>query len=597
MDRTGIIAVILCVLAYFVLVAEFNKIYPPAHLPIDGTRSAPTNAAPATPATAPETTSANPLPAPTLAAPNAPVATPNAPEKLNFLENDDVKVTFTTHGASIKQIELKKHHGGRNGGGNVVLNEESHNNVMAVSGWPGADSTDFQVQSTPNSLTYTTTLSGGVNWTRAYTLGADYVLTVKDTLANTGTTNAVLPAYSISVGRAEPLLVHGRYQTASAQYIGAGWLTTKTFHVTNVYAFNPGGWFFAPTPGRDMFTSTTIDPNPLRWLASEDQFFAILLTPDATHPMAQATFQCFNTRDVNGKIPLTDEPNIEAFADFPELNISPGHTVALDYSLYTGPKDYSTLNALGDNQGELMNYNGFLPFALLIVPMLWVLHSFNSIVHSYGLAIILLTLLIKGITWPLQSFANRSAKRMQALAPKIKELQAKYKEQPEKLSSETFALYRDFGVNPVGGCLPAFVQMPVFFSLFYMLQNAVELRGQHFFWVKDLTQPDTIFSHALPFTFLTISHITINPLPILVTALMAVMMRMTPQMGDPQQQKIMQFMPLFFLFLFYNFAAALSLYYVINNAVSIIQIYRNLRKPLPDLKRNPKKATGRPQSA
>jgi YidC/Oxa1 family membrane protein insertase len=597
MDRTGIIAVVLCVLAYFLLTAEFNKLYPPAHLPapvVAGAAS--TNAAPAIPAATPETAAANSTPAPTLAAEKEPATTPSQPEKLDFLENADVKVTFTTHGASIQQIELKKHHEGHNSD-NVVLNENAHNNVLAVSGWPGADSTGFQVTSAPNSLTYTTTLSGGVNWTRTYTLGAGYLITVKDALENSSSTDAVLPAYSVSVGRAEPLLVHSHYQSASDRFLGAGWLTTKNFHLTTVYAFNPGGWFFAPTPGHDMLTSTTIDPNPLRWLATEDQFFAILLTPDATHPMTQATFQCFNTRDASGRIPPADEPNIEAFADFPELSISPGHTVAMTYTLYTGPKDYSTLNALGDNQGELMNYNGFLPFALLIVPMLWVLHSFNSVVHSYGLAIILLTLLIKLITWPLQSFANRSAKRMQALAPKIKELQAKFKEQPEKLSAETFALYRDYGVNPVGGCLPAFVQMPVFFSLFYMLQNAVELRGQHFLWVKDLTQPDTIFSHALPFTFLTISHITINPLPILVTALMAVMMRMTPQIGDPQQQKIMQFMPLFFLFLFYNFAAALSLYYVINNFVSIIQIYRNLRKPLPDLKRKPKKAAGRPQPA
>ena len=145
-------------------------------------------------------------------------------------------------------------------------------------------------------------------------------------------------------------------------------------------------------------------------------------------------------------------------------------------------------------------------------------------------------------------------------------------------------------MNPFGGCLPALVQMPVFFSLYYMLQNAVELRGQHFLWVKDLTQPDTVFSTALPFVVFGIGHLVINPLPIMVTGLMAVMMRMTPQMGDPQQQKVAQFMPLFFLFLFYNFAAALSLYYVINNCVSIIQIYRNLRKPLPDLKRKPKAA-------
>ena len=226
--------------------------------------------------------------------------------------------------------------------------------------------------------------------------------------------------------------------------------------------------------------------------------------------------------------------------------------------------------------------------------MLTVLKFWYLIFNNYGVAIILLTLMIKAITWPLQSIANRSGKRMQALAPKLKELQAKYKESPEKLQTETFALYKDYGVNPFGGCLPAFIQMPVFFSLYYMLQNAVELRGQSFLWVHDLTQPDTVFSVALPFVvpFINASHFALHPLPLMVTALTMVMMRLTPQIGDPTQAKVAQFMPLIFLVIFYNFAAALSLYYVINNSVSIIQIYRNLKKPMPDLKRKPRKGDG-----
>jgi YidC/Oxa1 family membrane protein insertase len=218
--------------------------------------------------------------------------------------------------------------------------------------------------------------------------------------------------------------------------------------------------------------------------------------------------------------------------------------------------------------------------------MLTVLHFWYLIFKNYGVAIILLTLMIKAITWPLQSIANHSGKRMQAIAPELKKLQAKYKEQPEALQKETFALYREYNVNPFGGCLPALIQMPVFFSLYYMLQNAVELRGQSFLWVHDLTKPDTVLT--LPFMFLGF-HPALHPLPIMVTLLTMVMMRMTPQIGDPQQAKIAQFMPLVFLVIFYNFAAALSLYYVINNCVSIIQIYRNLRKPLPELKRKPKK--------
>jgi YidC/Oxa1 family membrane protein insertase len=205
-----------------------------------------------------------------------------------------------------------------------------------------------------------------------------------------------------------------------------------------------------------------------------------------------------------------------------------------------------------------MNYGHF---EILIVPMLWILHLVHSFTGNYGVAIILLTLLIKTITWPLQSISNHSGKKMQALAPELKKLQAKYKDQPEKLNTETFAMYREYGVNPFGGCLPALVQMPVFFSLYYMLQNAGELRGQSFLWIHDLTQPDTVA---------TWHHVALNPLPLMVTGLTMVMMRMTPQMSsDPTQARIAQFM--------------------INNCVSIIQIYRNLRKPMPVLKRVVKK--------
>ena len=253
----------------------------------------------------------------------------------------------------------------------------------------------------------------------------------------------------------------------------------------------------------------------------------------------------------------------------------------MNYSLYAGPKDFNRLDQLGANQGELMNYG---MFEILIVPMLTILKFWYLIFNNYGVAIILLTLMIKAITWPLQSKANASGKRMQALAPMLKELQAKYKEQPEKLQTETFALYKEYGVNPFGGCLPALVQMPVFFSLYFMLQNAVEIRGQSFFWVQDLTRPDTVWT----FVFMG-QNLGLHPLPIMVTALTMIMMRMTPQIGDPTQAKIAQLMPLVFLFIFYNFAAALSLYYVINNCVSIIQIYRNLKKPMPVLTRVPKK--------
>jgi len=612
MDRTSRIGLAVCLgLIIFVLFST----PPPKTLPTAATASV--TASPASPAVA-STLAVNPASAPK---PSVPVV-----EQLSVLENDALKVTFTSYGAAIKKIELKQHQEDKTG--NVVLNEESHENVMQLSGWPGADAVSFQLkENQPNGLVYSGELSDGVKWERTYTLGQAqdletgmgaklktlfqwlskklgredkakplvYTLNVQDTLTNAGATDVTLPAYSLSVGRAEPLRVNGHYQPGPYMYPGSGWLADK-FHLITVNDFNPGFIPFIGIKTRDeksLISSKDMENAPLKWLGAENQFFAVLLTPVEDHSIQYAEFQCFNPRGEDGKvlqrfvdgyIQPNDEPDIEAAAYFSATKIPAGQTVNLNYGLYAGPKEYDRLDALGGQQEELMNYGAF---SLLIVPMLFVLHVWYSIFGSYGLAIILLTVVIKIITWPLQSFTNRSGKRMQALAPKLKEVQAKFKDQPEKITAETMSLYREYGVNPFAGCLPALIQMPVFFSLYFMLQNAVELRGQSFLWVHDLTQPDTVLSYTLPFVipFLGTSHLALNPLPIMVTGLTMIMMRLTPQIGDPQQAKIAQFMPLVFLFIFYNFAAALSLYYVINNCVSIVQIYRNVRKPLPELKR------------
>jgi YidC/Oxa1 family membrane protein insertase len=626
MDRTSRIGVFICGLGLLIL--YFYSMPPPAK-PGSG---------PATPVTA--STPAKALGTPTLsAAPTAtsaaqPTSVPSVPEVTSVLENASLKVNLTSNGAAITDIELKQH---KDGDGHVMLNERAHSNVLALDGWPGANG--FQVtQSSPYGITYTTNLPNGVKWDRTYAFGSNhetdiglsgalrkfsrkiaawmghppgapliYTLDVKDSLTNSSAADIVLPPYSLSVGRAQPLIVRKHYQSISDQYLGSGWYTSK-FYITTVGQFNPG---YVPiigiktSDGKDVINSTSISDQPLRWLGVENQFFAVLLTPSSDHLIQHADIRCYNQRDADGYVISTRdglardeegyllpglEPDIEAAGHFPAVTVPAGQTVTFNYSLYAGPKEFNRLDALGDDQGALMNYDGVLPFSLLIVPMLTVLKFWYMLFHNYGIAIILLTLMIKAITWPLQSFANHSGKRMQALAPKLKELQAKYKEQPEKLQTETFAMYKEYGVNPFGGCLPALVQMPVFFSLYFMLQNAVELRGQHFLWIHDLTQPDSVATFTLPFILPLIGgHFSLNLLPILVTGLTMVMMRMTPQIGDPAQAKIAQFMPLIFLFIFYNFAAALSLYYVINNAVSIIQIYRNLKKPLPELVRKTSK--------
>src|SRR5262249_36787753 len=150
--------------------------------------------------------------------------------------------------------------------------------------------------------------------------------------------------------------------------------------------------------------------------------------------------------------------------------------------------------------------------------------------------------------WPLQSKSIREMKKMSLLAPKMQELKEKYQDDPQKMQQATWQLYRDYGVNPMGGCLPMLAQMPIFLGFYSMLGTAVELRGSSFLWIKDLSVPDTIAT--LPILGY---HIPINPLPLIMAATMVWQMKITPKSGDQQQQKIFMFMPLIFIAFCYNF--------------------------------------------
>lgn len=168
------------------------------------------------------------------------------------------------------------------------------------------------------------------------------------------------------------------------------------------------------------------------------------------------------------------------------------------------------------------------------------------------------------------------------------ELKEKYKDDPQRMNQETMQLYRDYKINPAGGCLPMFVQMPIFLGFYRMLFNAVELRHQSFLWVEDLSMPDTLFH--IPF----LNNIPFNLLPLLMAVTMIIQMQITPKSGDKAQQRIFMFMPVFFLFICYNFASALALYWTTQNIFSIGQTWLMNKLPEPELKKNQtkKKAGG-----
>ena len=212
-----------------------------------------------------------------------------------------------------------------------------------------------------------------------------------------------------------------------------------------------------------------------------------------------------------------------------------------------------------------MEFGTFRWFCELLVPTL---NFFHGLIPNYGVAVMLLTLLVRVIFWPLTHKSTESMKRMQALQPKLKALQAEFKDNPQKMQQETWKLYREQKVNPMSSCLPMLVQIPVFIALYTVLRSAVELRFAPFLWIADLSEPENLLAGLLPM------GLSLNILPILMAVTMGMQTYFTPSVGDPAQQKMMMWlMPAMMLFMFYGMPAALSLYWTFSQGLAIVQLW------------------------
>ncbi len=247
-----------------------------------------------------------------------------------------------------------------------------------------------------------------------------------------------------------------------------------------------------------------------------------------------------------------------------ERLLSMGGNVAA--TLYFVPNKISLLKSLDINADKIVNFGWF---DIIAKPMLWGMNYSNRLTHNYGIDIILLTILIKIIFYPLSLKSYKSMKNMQKLQPKLAQLREKYKGNKEKLNQEMMGIYKREGINPLGGCLPMIIQIPVFFALYRVLMAAIEFRHAPFMlWINDLAAPEDIFTmhvagYALPF----------RVLPLIMGVTMVIQQKMTPTGGDPMQAKMMMFMPIFFTFLFWGFPSGLVLYWLVNNVISIGQQY------------------------
>ncbi len=242
--------------------------------------------------------------------------------------------------------------------------------------------------------------------------------------------------------------------------------------------------------------------------------------------------------------------------------LTPGSAVEEKAKLFVGPQEESVLETIAPGFALLKDY-GYL--TILAKPIFWLLEKIHGLVSNWGLSIILLTVLIKLVFFPLSAASYKSMARMKEVQPRLMAMKEQYKGDPQKLNQAMMEMYKKEKINPVGGCLPVVIQIPVFISLYWVLLSSVEMRNVSWLWVNDLAKPDNFFG-VLPFI-----NVPIGILPIVMAISMFIQTRLNPTPPDPIQAKVMLYMPIVFSLMFFNFPAGLVLYWVVNNVLSIAQ--------------------------
>ena len=490
--------------------------------------------------------------APQTAAPAVPQK-PKAPEKLETLANGEVELTLSTRGAVVKAAKMLKY--AQNPG---PLSEKNPALVLdfgsapalALEGFAGVEpDADFTVaEKGTNFIVFANDVV-----TRRLTLKDGYRIEVEETFAKPDAAAAnrlSLGAVAMGTSKNDILSIdswdNGGRKPHVVHHGDDGDSPLKSYLVS-ISGGCGGRKGAAGLPER----SSVDYLGRQDWIAVKNRFFVSAL---ATCSEPNTGFRATMTRDLTKTDYVLKSVVAEAaFAGVPAKRA---------YTFYLGPKKQALLWDLG--MKDVMEFG---MWRWLCYPLVWVLNLFNSLIPNYGVAIILLTILVRLVFWPLTHKSTVGMRRMQEIQPKVKEIQKKFKDNPQRLQQETWALYRENKVNPLSSCLPMLVQIPVFIALFTVLRSAVELRYAPFLWISDLSEPEALFASWFPFGGL-------NILPLAMAALTVLQSAFTPSSGDNRQQRMMMIMmPLMMLFFFYNFPSALSLYWMLSTAFGVAQAW------------------------
>lgn len=583
MDRTGKIVVALAVLALLAWTFFSQREMEKNAATRRAAAAAEAQARAAEPQLAKKTEA--PAAAPTPAAPATTPVEPREPEKIETLANEAVEFSFSNLGGGIAHAALRKHEAER--GKLMVLNEFGPIPIGALSDVAGEGArVPFAASVDParTAITFQRTDARQMEITKRYTIAQpgdgseEYAARLEVTFTNRGTQPVPLAPYYIYAGAAAP--VHQRdlpmytgFKFSGGKFIDVNW-------------FSAGGFLGFGHPERPVFTAEHAGTS---WLGVTNQYFSTIVSPQVTAKDPAAQARQHGSAVWARRFDISDEAwkasgrsaegangkrfGVQAALLMPGLAMEPGAAMTQSFLIYTGPREYSRLKRLGSTEEQMMDFGMFGIVSRTLLNALNVLHAWFQ---SYAAAIIVLTLVIKTLLWPMQNKATQSMKRMQLLQPKMAEIKEKFSDDPQRMNTETLKLYKDYGVNPLSGCLPMVVQIPIFFGFYNMLGKAVELRNSHFLWIKDLSQPDTLFHLA---------GIPVNPLPLLMAGTMFWQMAISPKSGDAAQQRMFMFMPLIFVFFCYNYASALALYWTVQNLFSVVQLYATRNQAPPQLQK------------
>lgn len=423
------------------------------------------------------------------------------------VENDVFKVTLTNEGATIKSVELKKY---RDKNGNpikFVSNEIPALSIIKDGKFDYAkvlfnvDDTEASFKDSNEALVVFSYSDGTVNFKRSFRFNRkDYAIEIKEEADGFG-------SYFVSLGKD-----FGVFDKENAPHWGPVILKEA-----DRIELNPS-----------KIKETVSYKEGLKWIAQEDKYFFSSIVP-----ISKANQ--FIVFPFNGTAIVA--------AEFQN---------AATYKFFAAPKEYDYLKKFGYGLEHIVDF-GF--FSIIARPLFWFLKLLYSFTGNYGVAIIILTILVRIPFIPVVNRGQKSMQKLSELQPKLMKLKEQYKNDPQRLQKEMMELYKKYKINPMSGCLPILLQIPVFFALYKILTIAIELRQAPFvLWITDLSAKDPYYV-----------------LPILMGVTMLIQQKMTPSTADPTQQKIMLLMPVVFTFLFLNFPSGLVLYWLVNNIFGIAQ--------------------------